>query len=133
VRQLTDLLHRGDAVEQMIQVTGEEGVSLDDFLLQQKAQFLDMVYLQQDAFDPVDASCPLSRQQRSLDLVCDLIARPYQFSDKAAARDFFTRLTGLFKNLNYAPEDSPTFLTYRQQIEELAEAACQPVTTATAS
>ncbi|MGL6134354.1 MAG: V-type ATP synthase subunit A [Prochlorococcaceae cyanobacterium] len=127
VHQLTELLHRGDGVQQMIQVTGEEGVSLDDFLLYQKGQFLDMVYLQQDAFDAVDASCPLSRQQRSLDLVCDLIERPYQFSDKAAARDFFTRLTGLFKNLNYAPEESPSFLSYRQQIEALAEAACLPV------
>ncbi|MEX1324859.1 MAG: V-type ATP synthase subunit A [Synechococcaceae cyanobacterium] len=127
VRQLTDLLHRGDAVQQMIQVTGEEGVSLEDFLLVQKAQFLDMVYLQQDAFDPVDSSCPISRQQRSLDLVWDLIHRPYRFSDKAAVRDVFTRLTGLFRNLNYAPEDSPTYLAYRDQIEELAEAACRPV------
>jgi V/A-type H+-transporting ATPase subunit A len=132
VKRLTDLVHRGDAVQQMIQVTGEEGVTLDDFLLYLKAQFLDMVYLQQDAFDGVDSSCPISRQQRSLVLVDELIQRPYQFSDKTAARDFFTRLTGLFKNLNYAPEDSPTYLSYRQQIEELAEAACRPVSTATA-
>ena len=44
---------------------GEEGVTLDDFILYQKAQFLDMVYLQQDAFDEVDASCPIDRQKRS--------------------------------------------------------------------
>jgi V/A-type H+-transporting ATPase subunit A len=43
---------------QMMQVTGEEGVTLEDFLLYQKAQFVDMVYLQQDAFDDVDASVP---------------------------------------------------------------------------
>ncbi|MEO1002538.1 MAG: V-type ATP synthase subunit A [Cyanobacteria bacterium J06638_7] len=130
VHQLGELLRQADAVQQMIQVTGEEGVSLEDFLLAQKAQFLDMVYLQQDAFDPVDASCPLSRQQRSLDLVCDLIERPYQFSDKTAARTVFTRLTGLFKNLNYAPEGSPSHLAYRQQIEELAEEACGPLSAA---
>ncbi|MCP9927846.1 V-type ATP synthase subunit A [Cyanobium sp. CH-040] len=124
VRELSELLRRGDAVQQMILVTGEEGVSLEDFLLQQKAQFLDMVYLQQDAFDPVDASCPITRQQRSLDLVWDLIQRPYHFADKAAAREFFTRLTGLFRNLNYAPEDSPTYQGYRSQIEELAASAC---------
>ncbi len=133
VKRLTDLVHRGDAVQQMIQVTGEEGVSLDDFLLYLQAQFLDMVYLQQDAFDGVDSSCPISRQQRSLVLVDELIQRPYQFSDKTAARDFFTRLTGLFKNLNYAPEDSPTFLSYRQQIEELVEAACRAPSTATST
>jgi V/A-type H+-transporting ATPase subunit A len=130
VQQLTALLHRAAAVQQMIQVAGEEGVSLEDGLLVLKAEFLDMVYLQQDAFDPVDASCPLSRQQRSLELVFGLIERPYHFSDKAAARDFFLRLTGLFRNLNYAPEDSPTFRSYEQQIEALAEAACQPGGTA---
>jgi V/A-type H+/Na+-transporting ATPase subunit A len=119
VRQLTDLLHRAAAVQQMIQVAGEEGVSLEDGLLVLKAEFLDMVYLQQDAFDPVDASCPLSRQQRCLELVYGLIERPYRFRDKAAARDFFLRLTGLFRNLNYAPENSPTFLGYLQQIEQL--------------
>ncbi|MCH9714256.1 MAG: hypothetical protein K0U63_06880 [Cyanobacteria bacterium] len=119
VRRLTDLLHRAAAVQQMIQVAGEEGVSLEDGLLVLKAEFLDMVYLQQDAFDPVDASCPISRQKRCLELVFGLIERPYRFRDKAAARDFFLRLTGLFRNLNYAPENSPTFLGYLQQIEQL--------------
>jgi V/A-type H+-transporting ATPase subunit A len=124
VKELTNLLQRADAVQQMIQVTGEEGVTLEDFLLHQQAQFLDMVYLQQDAFDPVDASCPIRRQLRSLDLVCNLIWRPYQFSDKAAARDYFTRLTSLFKNLNYAQEESPTYIAYKQQILALAATAC---------
>jgi V/A-type H+-transporting ATPase subunit A len=119
VRRLTDLLHRAAAVQQMIQVAGEEGVSLEDGLLVLKAEFLDMVYLQQDAFDPVDASCPISRQKRCLELVFGLIERPYRFRDKATARDFFLRLTGLFRNLNYAPENSPTFLGYLQQIEQL--------------
>lgn len=124
VKELTNLLQRADAVQQMIQVTGEEGVTLEDFLLHQQAQFLDMVYLQQDAFDPVDASCPIRRQLRSLDLVCNLIWRPYHFSDKAAARDYFTRLTSLFKNLNYAQEESPTYIAYKQQILALAATAC---------
>jgi V/A-type H+-transporting ATPase subunit A len=130
VQAMTDLLHRGDAVNQMIQVTGEEGVSLEDFILYQKALFLDMVYLQQDAFDDVDASCPIERQQASFDLVCELINRSYTFADKAAVRDFFTRLTGLFKNLNYAASDSPTYAGYRQQIQALADAQAQPQSSA---
>jgi V/A-type H+-transporting ATPase subunit A len=133
VQEMNDLLRRGDAVNQMIQVTGEEGVTLDDFILFQKSLFLDMVYLQQDAFDDVDSSCPIERQKESFDLVCGLINASYHFEDKADVRDFFTRLTGLFKNLNYAPVASPTYANYLQQIRELASGQSQPQAAAPAS
>jgi V/A-type H+-transporting ATPase subunit A len=126
VQAINDLLRRADGVGQMIQVTGEEGVTLDDFILYQKALFVDMVYLQQDAFDAVDGSCPLDRQKRSFLLVCDLVNRSYGLESKAAVRDYFTRLTGLYKNLNYAREGSPTYTSFRQQIDALAAQATEP-------
>ncbi len=121
VEEMIELLNAGNSIEQMMQVTGEEGVTLDDFITSQKALFLDMVYLQQDAFDDVDASAPLKRQKETFGLVYDLVNRQYKFSDKQAARDYFTRLTGLFKNLNYAHPDSSDRANYLQQIHELAE------------
>ncbi len=102
VQALMALLKAGDAALQMMQVTGEEGVTLEDFVTYQKALFLDLVYLQQDAYDPVDASAPLERQQIAFNLVYDLVQRSYGFTDKDEARAYFTRLTGLFKNFNYA-------------------------------
>ena len=121
VEEMIALLNAGNSIEQMMQVTGEEGVTLDDFIISQKALFLDMVYLQQDAFDDVDASAPLERQKETFGLVYDLVNRQYKFSDKQAARDYFTRLTGLCKNLNYAHPDSSDRANYFQQIHELAE------------
>ncbi|MDY7091636.1 MAG: V-type ATP synthase subunit A [Acidobacteriota bacterium] len=121
VAELSRLLKRGDEIEQMMQVTGEEGITLTDFVTQQKALLVDMVYLQQDAFDSVDATTSLERQKASFALVYDLASRDYDFADKEAARTFFTRLTGLYKNLNYAREDSPQYADYRRQIEELAQ------------
>ena len=44
------LLNGGEDIARMMQVTGEEGVSNDDYIIQQKANLVDMVYLQQDAF-----------------------------------------------------------------------------------
>jgi V/A-type H+-transporting ATPase subunit A len=61
VRDLSQLLHQGDSIYQMMQVTGEEGVTLADYVTYQKSVFLDMVYLQQDAYDKVDVSVPLER------------------------------------------------------------------------
>jgi V/A-type H+-transporting ATPase subunit A len=127
VQAMNALLKRGESIYQMIQVTGEEGVTLEDFITFQKSLFLDMVYLQQDAFDEVDCSASLQRQKKSFELVCDLVNRQYQFADKEAARDYFTRLTGLFKNLNYSREDSPAHGDYLKQINDLANSVPQLV------
>ncbi len=121
VRSLSALLHRGEAIYQMMQVTGEEGITLDDYVTWQKALLLDMVYLQQDAFDKVDASTPIERQKESFELVRDLVQRDYPFEDKEEAQRFFTQLTGLFKNLNYAASGSPEHAGYRAQIDELVK------------
>ena len=121
VRALSELLRQGDGIYQMMQVTGEEGVTLQDFVTYQKATFVDMVYLQQDAFDPVDASTSQARQREAFELVRGLVQRDYPFKDKDEARTFFTRLTGLLKNLNYAPADSPDHAARLAEIEELVE------------
>jgi V/A-type H+-transporting ATPase subunit A len=120
VQAMQGILEQGDAVAQMMQVTGEEGVTLEDFVLQQKALFLDMVYLQQDAFDEVDASVPLERQKMLFDRICAILTRDYRFDDKDEARDYFTRLTGLYKNLNYAATDSPEYRRLLEDVESLA-------------
>ena len=121
VRALTRVLQQGDSIYQMMQVTGEEGITMEDYVIYQKSLFLDMVYLQQDAFDPVDASTPQDRQKDAFELIRGLIQRDYPFKDKDEARSFFTQLTGLFKNLNYAAWNSPEYAGYRAQIDELVK------------
>ena len=81
---------------------------------------LDIVFLQQDAFDAVDASMSLERQQKSLQLLKRLIEADYRFADKEAARDFFTKIAGAYKNLNYSPEESQEYQRYQKEIEDLA-------------
>ncbi|MBW2123398.1 MAG: V-type ATP synthase subunit A, partial [Deltaproteobacteria bacterium] len=88
VRAMMELLERGDTVYQMMQVTGEEGITIEDYILWQKATLLDMVYLQQDAFDEVDVSMPRKRQTESFELLKGLVEREYRFTDKDEARDF---------------------------------------------
>jgi len=120
VRDLSGLLHQGDSIYQMMQVTGEEGVTLADYVTYQKSLFLDMVYLQQDAYDKVDVSVPLDRQKESFTRLRRLIQRDYPFADKDEAHRFFTQLTGLLKNLNYTARNAPEYSKYLAQIDELA-------------
>ncbi|MCO6457282.1 MAG: V-type ATP synthase subunit A [Pirellulaceae bacterium] len=119
VKATQQLLLDGDGVHQMMQVTGEEGITLEDFIVWQKSLFVDMVYLQQDGFDAVDASVPLERQKEAFQLLQQVLARSYRFQDKDQARDHFTRLTGLFKNLNYAELGSDEYARRREEIAAL--------------
>ena len=127
VEEMQELLQKGDAVSQMMQVTGEEGITTNDFVTFQKSLFLDMVYLQQDAFDSVDAAAPLERQKLTFNKVYELVTRGYGFEDKEAVREYFTKLTGLFKNFNYAAPDSPDYETLWKEIDDLE--AAQPLPT----
>jgi V/A-type H+-transporting ATPase subunit A len=129
VKQLMDLLKRGDGIQQMMQVTGEEGVTVDDFITYQKAVLVDMVYLQQDAFDDIDASTTLERQQQMFELLHDLVSRNYRFDEKDKVRDYFTRLTGMFKNLNYTSKDAPDYEPLQREITDLADSCTAIVAT----
>ncbi|MEE9397165.1 MAG: V-type ATP synthase subunit A, partial [Methylococcales bacterium] len=60
------------------------------------------------------------RQKLTFIKVYDLVGKEYRFSDKPQIQDYFTRLTGLFKNFNYAREDSPEYEDLLKQIDELA-------------
>ena len=121
VRDLSQLLHQGESIYQMMQVTGEEGITLADYVTYQKSLFLDMVYLQQDAYDKVDVSVPLERQKEVFALVRRLVQREYPFADKEEAHRFFTQLTGLFKNLNYTARNAPEYSVYLAHIDELVK------------
>jgi V/A-type H+-transporting ATPase subunit A len=118
VEAMMALLKRGDEIARMEQVTGEEGISVEDFVLSEAARFVDMVFLQQDAFDEIDASMPLDRQKALFERVHAIAHRDYGFADKEAVRRHFTRLTGLFKNLNYAAPGSPDAERLLAEIEE---------------
>lgn len=104
-----------------MQVTGEEGISVDDFVVYEKARLVDMVYLQQDAFDKVDVSMSLERQKETFLLLLDLVEREYRFADKERARGYFTRLTGLFKNLNYSEHRSREYERFLGEIRALTQ------------
>ena len=56
-----NFLVRGTEVEQMMKVVGEEGTSIDDFIVYLKGDLLDAVYLQQNSFDKVEDAVTVER------------------------------------------------------------------------
>ena len=117
VEAMLELLQEGNELQQMMQVTGEEGISLEDFVKFHKARLIDAVFLQQDAFDPVDVSVPLDRQKRLFDMAHRVVQTNFAFDSKDKAREAFTEFVRLFTNLNYAPDKSSEYDSFTDAIE----------------
>jgi len=100
VRYAHRYLERSAEVGAMMKVVGEEGTSLDDYILYLKGEFLDATYLQQNSFDPVDASVSPERQLSMFRLVLRILAAKLVFKDKEDARSWFYEVRQSFLDLN---------------------------------
>jgi V/A-type H+-transporting ATPase subunit A len=94
------LLFRGTEVNQMMKVVGEEGTSVDDYIVYQKSELLDAVYLQQNSFDPVDASVIVERQKYSFNLLFKVLASNFDLKDKKSVRKYFNEIRQKFLDWN---------------------------------
>jgi V/A-type H+-transporting ATPase subunit A len=103
------ILFKGKEIDQMMKVVGEEGISLEDYVDYLKAEFLDRVYLQQNAFDEVDGSTPKERQIYIFDFVVKIIRSKFVFDDKDHTLRYFQSLENAFINWNYKPWESEEF------------------------
>ncbi|MBN1104137.1 MAG: V-type ATP synthase subunit A [Deltaproteobacteria bacterium] len=118
IKEAQRLIYDGNEVKKRMDVVGEEGTSLADFILQLKAEFLDAVFLQQNAFDPVDAANNMERQVYVFNKVDQILKKEIQAKDKDDARDIFFRLTALFRNWNSSEWQKEDFQGYEKQINE---------------
>lgn len=119
VEAMIQLLHQGEMIEQMMQVTGEEGVSLEDYITWQKARLVDMVYLQQDAFDDVDASTPQERQIVSFELLNKIIHSSFKAESRDELHSLFVKITSLYRNWNYSVYRSTEYQSYEKDIVKI--------------
>ena len=103
------VLRRGSEVRQMMAVVGEEGTSTEDFLVALKADFFDNCYLQQNAFDEVDAATPAERQRFVFDRILAVLELELDVESKDDARRNMVRVTDLFRNWNFAAAGSDEY------------------------
>ncbi len=113
------LLQAGNEVNQMMKVVGEEGTSIEDFVVFLKSEYLDAVYLQQDAYHPVDSATSAERQRYLFERIDRLLRARLRFGSKDSARRFFQRLTQLTKDWNRVAMGAAEFPLLEQQIAEM--------------
>jgi V/A-type H+-transporting ATPase subunit A len=105
VSRMDRVLRRGDEIRQMMTVVGEEGTPTEDFTIMLKAEFFDSAYLQQNAFDDVDAATSVDRQRFVFDKILGIAEMDFAFKNKDEARHTLQKIGSLFLNLNYARWD----------------------------
>ncbi len=123
VERARAILRKGSEIGQMMKVVGEEGTSLEDFTTYLKAEFLDAVYLQQNAFSESDATTPVERQRVMFGVVEKALLATYSFKDKDATRGFFMDLQQNFIDWNDKPFTSEEFATQKAALEGKIAAA----------
>ena len=113
------IVQRGKEANDQINILGDDGVPVDYHERFWKGELIDFVILQQDAFDDIDANCPLERQKMMYELVLDVCHNDFEFDDFEACSHFFKSLINLFRQMNYAEWNSEKFFDYKAQIENM--------------
>ena len=116
VEKARSILRKGNEIGQMMKVVGEEGTSLEDFTTYLKGEFLDAVYLQQNAFSDADASTPVERQKVMFDMMEKVLATEFEFPEKDATRKFMLALQQAFIDWNDKPFASEEFETAKAEL-----------------
>lgn len=119
VEKSRGILRRSSEINQMMKVIGEEGTSAEDYILYQKGELLDAVYLQQNSFDPIDAACEPERQAHEFNVLYDVLTRDYALSDKKEIRAFFNQVRQEFLDWHGTVYGTPEFAAQETKLTDL--------------
>lgn len=117
VTLVKDILLRGREVSEQINILGDDGVPIDYHEKFWKAEVIDFVILQQDAFDSIDKSTPFERQKFMLEQVLNVYNTEFKFDSFEEVNPYFKSIINTFKQMNYSEYQSDKFNEYLKEIE----------------
>ena len=119
VNEARNVLVRGREVAEQIDILGDDGVPLDYHLAFCKSELIDFVILQQDAFDAVDGSTSMKRQQYMLEKVLEVVRADFEFESFEEVNPYFRRVINAFRQMNYSEFQSEEFKRYELEVEQV--------------
>ncbi len=129
IKWMRQYYERSQKIGDQMKVVGEEDLSLEEFVHFHKSEFFDAVFLQQNAFDTVDAAPSTARVSDSLMLTKRIVKQTFDFKNKTDARDTLQKLTALCRELNLADAKNTEFKVLAQEIDELLKSKKQTANT----
>ena len=119
VEKTKNIIRKGRDAQEQINILGDDGVPMNYHEVFWKSELVDFVILQQDAFDAVDALCPIERQKFMLSLVLEICDHDFEFENFEECRKFFKELINTLRQMNYSEFHSEAFENYYQQIKNI--------------
>lgn len=116
---LKTMVRRGREMSEQINILGDDGVPMSYHEAFWKSELIDFAFLQQDAFDAVDALSDLDRQKYMVDLILDICLREFSFEDYEKCRDFFKQVINILRQMNYSEFNGEQFNKYKVQLENI--------------
>ncbi len=114
-----NIVRRGKEMADQINILGDDGVPMSYHESFWKSELIDFAFLQQDAFDPIDAVSSMERQKYMLDLILGICERNFDFDDFESCRNFFKEAINILKQMNYSEFQGDKFKEYQQQLNKL--------------
>ena len=118
VLRAKNIVRRGREMADQINILGDDGVPMSYHESFWKSELVDFAFLQQDAFDAIDALCPLERQEYILDLILEICEHKFEFDNFEQCRGFFKELINTLRQMNYSEFKSTQFNDYEQQLRK---------------
>ncbi len=116
-----DQLLRGKEAKEQINILGDDGVPIEFHERFWKGELIDFVILQQDAFDKIDSSTPMERQQYMLNKVLEVNDASLSFDTFEEVQNFYKEVINQFKQMNYSEFKNDKFLNYEKSVDALVE------------
>ena len=121
VMSIKNILIRGKEASEQINILGDDGVPIDYHQVYWKAEVIDFVILQQDAFDKIDRNSSLERQKYMLDKVLEVYGTEFNFDSFEEVNPYFKKLINELKQMNYSDFASDNFKRHEKQFYTLME------------
>jgi len=113
-----NILQRGKEAYEQINILGDDGIPIEYHKNFWKAEVVDFVILQQDAFDKIDASTPIQRQRYMMAKVLDVCNKDFKFDSYEQVNPFYKSLINIFKQMNYSEFESEKFKKFEAELSE---------------
>ncbi len=118
VNKAKNLILRGKEAYEQINILGDDGVPMEYHMRYWKSELIDFIILQQDAFDSIDCSTPMDRQEFMLKKVLEVCDTPVEFENFEDCGAFYKNIINIMRQMNYSVYKSADFDKYLEQLNK---------------
>lgn len=119
VNKTKNITLRGKEAYEQINILGDDGVPMEYHLRYWKSELIDFIILQQDAFDSIDCSTPMDRQEFMLKKVLEVCDTKVTFDHFEECSAYYKSIINIMRQMNYSEYKSADFNKYLEQLNKI--------------